>query len=126
MNKKTTIVFWYVLITMTICILALVISFAVINSKTPTIQSIPTPTNLDAYNMSKKFVLESLKSPSTAVFPDIDDKKVCIFKLEDHKWDVLGYVDAQNGFGAMIRNNYFCSLVDNGGGYWICTRMRIE
>ena len=50
---------------------------------------------------------KQLKSPSTADFSGVRDTRSG--RLEDggpNDWVVIGYVDAQNGFGAMIRSNY--------------------
>lgn len=56
---------------------------------------------------AKEYVLQTLKAPSTAEFPDT------LFKISD--WSVSrnkdvvtvkSYVDSQNGFGAMIRSEF--------------------
>lgn len=47
-----------------------------------------------------------LRSPSSAKFPwNLDATK-----LEDGSYMVMNYVDSQNGFGAMIRTNYLCTV----------------
>ena len=49
----------------------------------------------------------ALTSLSTADFSGVRDTRSG--RLEDggpNDWVVIGYVDAQNGFGAMIRSNY--------------------
>lgn len=48
-----------------------------------------------------------LKSPSTADFPWGPDKVV---DIGEDRFMVLGHVDAQNGFGAMIRSNFSCRV----------------
>lgn len=57
-----------------------------------------------AYVIAKKAVKQHLRSPSTSDFPysnevSIEGKGGCRFTIN-------GYVDAQNGFGAMIRSYY--------------------
>ena len=57
-----------------------------------------------AYIAAKKFIKGKLKSPSGAKFSHITETKVtkyngCIFEFS-------GYVDAQNSFGATLRENY--------------------
>lgn len=57
-----------------------------------------------AYIAAKKFIKEKLKSPSSAKFSHITETTVtkyngCIFEFS-------GYVDAQNSFGATLREDY--------------------
>lgn len=54
-----------------------------------------------------KRVLGQLKAPSTAVFPPLDDVTVQRF-AERGEVKYLGFVDAQNGFGAQIRTKFTC------------------
>lgn len=51
-----------------------------------------------------------LKSPSTAKFPNILEWK---FGKQDGVTIVQGYVDSQNGFGAMIRSDFQFKIQDN-------------
>lgn len=62
--------------------------------------------HLNANQVAKDAVRKSLKSPSTASFTSAKawQDKDCTFKFH-------GYVDAQNGFGAMIRSEYGGSLI---------------
>jgi hypothetical protein len=57
--------------------------------------------------ISEEVVKASLKSPSSAKFPD-----ECVTEkyFGDSIFLVHGCVDAQNTFGAMIRTNYRCKL----------------
>lgn len=59
----------------------------------------------DAEYMAKQFVTDGLKSPSTAKYPEIKATYTggCSFF-------VTGKVDAQNVFGAMLRNNFTIKL----------------
>ncbi len=53
-------------------------------------------------------VKEQLKSPSTADFqPSIDMQ---IETTDNLSYKIAGYVDSQNGFGAMVRSNFVCDL----------------
>jgi hypothetical protein len=62
-----------------------------------------------------KAVLAQLKAPSTARWAG-DDKQ----RLDDGgmtgpvQYVIDGHVDAENGFGAMIRLSYTCSKADDG------------
>lgn len=62
----------------------------------------------DAKRQSENFVKNRLKSPSTAKFDDPCES--CVVKQDDGTWVVNSYVDAQNSFGAMIRENYICKM----------------
>ncbi|MTB67983.1 hypothetical protein GKR48_14335 [Providencia sp. wls1943] len=57
-----------------------------------------------AYLASQTIIQSKLKSPSTARFPhyskvSITSAGLCTFQID-------GYVDAQNSFGALVRDNY--------------------
>lgn len=80
----------------------------VVDKKAPKPTSTPdlTSTSSNRYgacDATKKFVKERLKAPSTAKFQGCNDVKVT---REDKEWALVGWVDAQNGFGAQIRNYY--------------------
>jgi len=68
-----------------------------------------------AYEASKNFVRSCLKAPSTAKFAPIGE--ATIEKKGDNGWAILSYVDAQNAFGAYIRNYYACRLEKKNSGY---------
>lgn len=92
----------------------------------------PKPTNpaaslegVLAKNMCQKFVSEKLKSPASAEFGNYQNDYIPLAKVKevgadtikeiknpDGIWRITGSVDAQNGFGAMIRSNYTC-IVDH-------------
>ncbi len=58
--------------------------------------------------IAEQEVEERLKAPSTAKFSNIEVTKT------GSTWVVTGYVDAQNSFGAMIRNRFRVEIKDNG------------
>ena len=61
----------------------------------------------NAFFYAEKAIKQKLKSPSTAEFSSFRDSVAA--KLKDggpNEYVVQGHVDAQNGFGAMIRNQY--------------------
>lgn len=70
-----------------------------------------TPDDVDRYGhdwadmivIAEDAVKEQLKSPSTAEFSPKDETT---FTIEDNVWEISGWVDAQNSFGATIRNTY--------------------
>ena len=53
---------------------------------------------------TREVVLLRLKSPSTATIGPVTVKHHP--EIEETIWIASGWVDAQNGFGAMIRNRY--------------------
>lgn len=62
---------------------------------------------IDSMVFGEYVIKELLKSPSTAEFT-----KTKAYELTDQKdvWVVNGYVDSQNGFGAMIRSSWEVQL----------------
>lgn len=65
-----------------------------------------------AYWCSQSYVKANLKSPASADFPLSDYKS---WRLDTANYVIKGYVDSQNGFGAMIRTNWRTEMVFNGG-----------
>lgn len=57
----------------------------------------------DAITIAEKEVKAKLKSPSTAKFSFSSETSVT---RNGNTWRVTGWVDAQNGFGATLRNSY--------------------
>ncbi|MDE9496024.1 hypothetical protein KKJ09_21275 [Xenorhabdus bovienii] len=57
-----------------------------------------------AYIYAEKFIFSNLKSPSSAKFASYYDVKS--YQPTVCKFNFIGYVDAQNSFGAMIRTNF--------------------
>lgn len=60
-------------------------------------------TQYEAKYLSEEIVKENLKSPSTASFSNLRETQIT---QVDNGYKVSGYVDSENGFGAMIRSNY--------------------
>lgn len=65
---------------------------------------------ISAFVMATQFVESSLRSPSTADFPYYSDQEVQVVMEPNCRFTVLGYVDAQNGFGATIRQRWIVKL----------------
>ena len=65
----------------------------------------------DALTYCEKNVKEKLKAPSTAKFHW--DQPVATL-IQDQAYIVSGTVDAENGFGAMLRSSISCSVSLNG------------
>jgi hypothetical protein len=80
-----------------------------------------------AFVMSQNFVKQRLKAPSTANFPTVVDNGVVVRAIPDCSFDVSAYVDAQNGFGAPIRNRYTAKMsYDRASKLWRATQLNIE
>jgi len=85
---------------------------------------------IGAWVMAEDFVRGGLKAPSTARFGSVfggdyqrpDD---CVSVLGGGRYRVVGWVDAQNSFGALIRNNFVCVLRDRGNDMWRCEELII-
>ena len=70
----------------------------------------------DAERVCYDFVRDRLRSPSSAVFSNVNTSG------SGSTFTVSGAVDSQNGFGAMIRNSFTCS-VRLDGDTWHLSRM---
>lgn len=57
----------------------------------------------------KQAMLDRLKSPGTAKFSDVKTGK------SGNTFEVSGNLDAQNGFGGVVRVEWSCSVYDNYG-----------
>ena len=64
--------------------------------------------SIEAFINSQQYVEKQLRAPATAEFPTLD---FSVRDLGDCKYRVIAYVDAQNGFGALIRTNYSAIMV---------------
>ena len=64
----------------------------------------------DAIYMSTVFVQGTLASPSTAKFPSAANNRVVYKYLDGCEHHINSYVDAQNLYGATVRNEYYAIL----------------
>jgi len=67
-------------------------------------------TNQEAFYAAQEIVKENLKSPSTAKFCSYSEAK--ILYLGNGQYQVSGWVDAQNSFGAMLRKNFVATFTE--------------
>ena len=65
-----------------------------------------------AYVISKGYVKQALKSPSTADFPFLDFSATV---TNGNEYEISSYVDSQNSFGATLRSNWTTRLKYLGG-----------
>jgi len=70
----------------------------------------PCEDDIGAFVIAQRFVTERLRSPSTADFPSIHDAGVSstptVSSSGQCAFNVRLYVDAQNGFGGTVRQNF--------------------
>jgi hypothetical protein len=72
-----------------------------------------------AYIMMEDFVKQQLKAPKSADFPGILDGRAEHVKyLGNQKYRIVSYVDAQNSFGASIRNNFIGEIEQTSEDHW--------
>jgi hypothetical protein len=62
-----------------------------------------------AWNVCSQFVKDRLKAPASADFAEYRDEGTSVTKT-GKTYTVIGYVDAENSFGANIRTNYVCTV----------------
>lgn len=78
-----------------------------------------------AYAVTQDAVRSSLRAPSSASFPWMSDIKVASISLARCEFGIVGYVDSQNGFGAMLRTYYQAEVrhsPENDG--WAVTKLQ--
>jgi hypothetical protein len=66
-----------------------------------------------AWSVCQQFVSEWHRAPKTAEFADFSDSQSR--GGQDGEYEIHSYVDAQNGFGALIRNSYLCTVRHQSG-----------
>ena len=76
--------------------------------------------------MAEDFVKKNLKSPGSADFGgvfsgDWQSPETCVTDLGNGKYRCVGWVDAQNSFGAKLRNDFVVEVEYVGGDNWRCT-----
>ena len=71
-----------------------------------------------AYRVSQDVVKERLSTPSTAKFPSYvwDRESITVTHLGNQRYSIRAHVDAQNMFGAMVRQPYEITLQLFDGG----------
>jgi len=97
------------------------LSFAMCAFPNKEIEYTPTTPTINTDDQQVRFAVKRavegvLKAPSTAKFQNPND--FLVKKLAANVWEVSGHVDAQNGFGAMIRNHFRITLSKAPNGEW--------
>lgn len=77
---------------------------------------------ITAWVMAQGFVKNALKAPGSAdfgsVFGDYQNPQQCVQDLGGGRYRVTGWVDAQNSFGAKIRNRFAITVSNDGRESW--------
>lgn len=68
------------------------------------------------WDLAEKVVTASLKSPSTAKFPFSYNDEGVSFSKSGNTYTVTGWVDAENSYGATLRNNFTVTMTKSGYG----------
>ena len=66
--------------------------------------------------MAQDFIEDMLKSPSSAEFQPC--YRAGVTYIGDYTYNIMSYVDSQNGFGAMIRTEYYVQMRYNQDESW--------
>lgn len=104
---------WQVALIVLACLAGL-LSLAFVGLGSPNAPA--APDRISAWVDCSEFVKKNLKSPSTAQFPSSAADGVIIAHIASNdRWSVLGYVDAQNSFGATLRQDFGCQVSYSGG-----------
>ncbi len=72
---------------------------------------------LGAFTIAQDFIESRLKCPRTAKWPWISYSKVTVH-LGNGRYQISSYLDAQNGFGALVRTHFICTVEHIGGDRW--------
>lgn len=76
--------------------------------------------SMDAWAAAEAPVRAALQAPSTADFPMLPDRTMQFTPLGDCSFRISSYVDAQNGFGAVVRERYVITMsYDRGTHRWV-------
>ena len=74
--------------------------------------------HIESKMICQKFAAKELKSPSTAKFESINTVAAAPDEKIANRWVSVGYVDAQNAYGAMLRSDYQCTVDKTGPNKW--------
>jgi hypothetical protein len=78
---------------------------------------VPNVTDEEAADFCEKMVTKNLKAPSTAVFPS--RRETTVTSRGHNMFTVIGYVDAENSFGAKLRTPYRCDPRMSDGKWYL-------
>lgn len=88
--------------------------------------AVTQPDKYGAWYVCTQQITGQLKAPSTAKFPRVTDTGVIATTVDNQKWAITGFVDAQNGFGAMMRSAFVCEATHTSGTNWSVRATLVE
>lgn len=94
------------------------------SSDSPSKPALPAHDESGAWVMCKEFIERRLKSPKSADYPWYRSEYVT--RLGGARYRVESYVEAQNSFGAEIRNYFSCTVRWAGGDEWRLEDLTME
>lgn len=77
----------------------------------------PKHNKLGAFTIAQDFIGSRLKCPRTAKWPWVSYSKVTVH-LGNGRYRISSYLDAQNGFGALVRIHFICVVEHISGDRW--------
>ncbi|MBE7465998.1 MAG: hypothetical protein HS116_21185 [Planctomycetes bacterium] len=81
------------------------------------------PSKINAFIMSQSFIKQQLKAPGSAEFCSY--REASVIELDQGRYRVSAYVNAQNSFGVSLRTHYTCEIKCVGKGKWEVVRLEI-
>lgn len=86
-------------------------------------QEMSGPSGPSAFVACTDFIRQRLKAPKTAEFPSVTEATT--MGVGSDKYHVVSYVDAQNSFGAMIRQSTDCTVQWLPTGQWKLVSVKV-
>lgn len=110
------------------CVIVGAFILADLNRKPDTPAHAGVELSRQAWSMATDWVQEQLATPATARFPFPDSRGCSVQRVDElDSWHVVGFVDAQNLFGALIRSYWEAYLRnDPGSANWRLVYLRID
>ncbi|KUF45257.1 MULTISPECIES: zinc ribbon domain-containing protein [Myroides] len=103
--------------TLLVAFVVFVIGVAIVESFSDSSNSNAVETQhseLLAFNYAMDCVKSRLKSPSSAIFANSNEKKQSVTYNGSGVYVVRSWVESQNSFGAMLRSNFECTVKFEG------------
>lgn len=66
--------------------------------------------SIEAEQVCERYIRDQLVAPASATFGGLLHTNV--LQLTNGEYRVIGYVDAQNQFGALLRSDYICAVAN--------------
>ena len=82
------------------------------------------PSRVEAFLICKQFVTKTLRAPASAQFQSAGE--AVINQVSGNEFEVRSHVDSQNGFGAMIRGTFVCTVKPTDGGQWTLVELTMN